>query len=47
MGATTTGAEKLLQAAVEEGIEICFANPGTMHAHTLSRGAVFSASLLT
>ena len=28
MAGTTTGAEKLLQSAVEHGIEVCFANPG-------------------
>jgi hypothetical protein len=28
MVATFTGAERLLQVAVENGIEVCFANPG-------------------
>jgi acetolactate synthase-1/2/3 large subunit len=37
MAATTTGAEKLLQAAKEQGIEVCFANPGTFSTAPLHR----------
>lgn len=31
MSATNTGAEQLLKAAVEQGIDVCFANPGERH----------------
>ncbi|GAB4823280.1 hypothetical protein N2152v2_010326 [Parachlorella kessleri] len=36
MAAFKTGAEQLLQAALNEGIEVCFANPGTSEMHFVS-----------
>lgn len=34
--ATATGAEILLKAASDQGIEVCFANPGTSEMHFVS-----------
>jgi len=32
MTASATGAEQLLKSAVEQGIDVCFANPGEAEA---------------
>jgi acetolactate synthase-1/2/3 large subunit len=47
MTATSTGAERLLRSAVEQGVEVCFANPGEGADPARVRTASFQAAPLT